>query len=82
MFVCVITLLAYGWPIQAVIAAFGLDERTVADWQDKAVVYAHAVHRHFLGTSPLDLQHVQADEIYGKTAGGRCWLAMALAVGL
>jgi hypothetical protein len=23
---------------------------------------------------------VQADEIYGKTVGGRCWLAMALAV--
>jgi transposase-like protein len=80
LFVCVVTLLAYGCPTQAVVAAFGLDERTVADWQDKAGGHAQAVHHHFLGTSPLDLQHVQADEIYGKTAGGRCWLAMALAV--
>lgn len=80
LFVCVVTLLAYGCPTQAIVAAFGLDERTVADWQDKAGGHAQRVHRHFLGTSPLDLQHVQADEIYGKTVGGRCWLAMALAV--
>src|SRR5512135_1720943 len=80
LFVCVVTLLAFGCPTQAVVAAFGLDERTVADWQDKAGGHAQAVHHHFLGTSPLDLQHVQADEIYGKTAGGRCWRAMALAV--
>src|SRR5215210_6246120 len=80
VFVCVVTLLAYGCPTQAIVAAFGLDERTVADWQDKAGHHAQGVHRHFLGTSPIDLQHVQADEIYGKTVGGRCWLAMALAV--
>jgi transposase-like protein/transposase len=80
LFVCVVTLLAYGCPTQAVVAAFGLDERTVADWQDKAGGHAQRVHRHFLGTSPFDLQHVQADEISGKTAGGRCWLAMAIAV--
>jgi transposase-like protein len=80
LFVCVVTLLAYGCPIQAVVAAFDLDERTVADWQAKAGEHAQAVHHHFLGTSPLDLQHVQADEIDGKTVGGRCWLAMALAV--
>jgi transposase-like protein len=79
-FVCVVTLLAYGCPTQAIVAAFGLDERTVAGWRAKAGGHAQAVHRHFLGASPLDLQHVQADEIYGKTAGGRCWLAMAIAV--
>jgi transposase-like protein len=78
--VCVVTLLAHGCPTQAVVAAFDLDERTVAAWQGKAGGHAQAVHHHFLGSSPLDLQHVQADEIYGKTAGGRCWLAMALAV--
>lgn len=79
-FLCVVTLLAYGCPTQAIVAAFGLDERTVAAWQDKAGGHAQVVHHHFLGTCPLDLRHVQADEIYGKTAGGRCWLAMALAV--
>ena len=80
LFVSVVTLLAYGCPTQAIVAAFGLDERTVADWQDKAGRHAQGVHLHFLSTSPLDLEHVQADEIYGKTVGGRCWLAMALAV--
>ena len=80
LFVRVVTLLAYGCPTQAIVAAFGLDERTVAAWQDKAGRHAQGVHLHFLGTSPVDLQHVQADEIYGKTVGGRCWLAMAIAV--
>ena len=80
LFVCVVTLLAYGCPTQAVVAAFGLDERTVAAWQDRAGAHAQAVHHHFLRTSVVDLQHVQADEICGKTAGGRCWLAMAMAV--
>jgi len=80
VFVCVVTLLAHGCPTQAIVAAFGLDERTVGAWQDKAGAHARAVHGHFLRTSVADLQHVQADEICGKIAGGRCWLAMALAV--
>jgi transposase-like protein len=80
VFVCVVTLLAYGCPTQAIVAAFGLDERTLAAWQDKAGHHARAVHHHFLNASVADLQHVQADEICGKTVGGYCWLAMALAV--
>ena len=31
--IAVVTLLAYGCPVQAIVAAFGLDERTVARWQ-------------------------------------------------
>jgi len=80
VFVCVVTLLAHGCPTQAIVAAFGLDERTVAAWQDKAGTHAQAVHHLFLRTSVVDLQHVHADEICGKTAGGRCWSAMAMAV--
>ena len=34
----VVTLLAYGCPIPAMVAAFELDERTVADWQRAAFV--------------------------------------------
>ncbi len=79
-FVTVVTLLAYGCPPQAVVAAFGLDERTVAAWQAKAGLHAQGVHRHFLAAAPPDLRHVQADEIRAKTASGCCWLAMALAV--
>jgi transposase-like protein len=80
VFVCAVTLLAYGCPIPAIVVAFGLDERTVAAWQDKAGVDARAVHHHFLRTGIVDLLHVQADEICGKIVAGRCWLAMALAV--
>ncbi len=32
----VVTLLAYGWPCQAIVVAFELDERTVMDWQHRA----------------------------------------------
>ena len=32
----VITLLAHGCPLQAIVVAFGLDERTVQSWQARA----------------------------------------------
>src|SRR6476469_4281134 len=32
----VVTLLAYGCPIQAIVQAFELDERTVASWRNRA----------------------------------------------
>ena len=32
----VLTLLCHGCPLQAIVAAFGLDERTVAAWQLRA----------------------------------------------
>jgi transposase-like protein len=80
LFVCVIALLTHGCPLPAVVAAFGLDERTVADWQHKAGAHGQSVHRHHLETKKLDLAHVQADELYAKRQGGRSWVAMAMAV--
>jgi transposase-like protein len=80
LLVCVVTLLAHGCPLPAVVAAFGLDERTVADWRDKAGSHCEAVHQRHLETKPLDLGHVQADELYAKRQGGRSWVAMAMAV--
>jgi transposase-like protein len=80
LFVCVITLLTHGCPLPAVVAAFALDERTVADWQAKAGSHCHNVHQHHLDTKKIDLQHVQADELYAKRQGGRSWVAMAMAV--
>lgn len=80
LFLCVITLLTHGCPLPAIVAAFGLDERTVADWQHKAGVHCSTVHQHHLDTNKLDLQHVQADELYAKRQGGRSWVAMAMAV--
>ena len=80
LFVTVITLLVHGCPLPAVVAAFDLDERTVASWQLKAGSHCQAVHQHHLESHKLDLQHVQADELYAKRQGGRSWVAMAMAV--
>ncbi len=74
-----ITLLAYGCPIPAIVAAFGLDERTVASWQRRAGEHCEKVHKHLV-QHPRDLGQVQADEIRIKHQGGIAWLAMAVAV--
>jgi transposase-like protein len=76
----VLTLLTHGCPLQAIVAAFGLDERTVAAWQAKAGAHAHRVHEHLVQAGRVDLQHVQADELWVKLVGRKVWLAMALAV--
>jgi transposase-like protein len=34
--VIVVTLLAHGCPVQAIVAAFGLDERTVLSWNERS----------------------------------------------
>ncbi len=36
VFTLVVTLLAHGCPLPAIVAAFGLDERTVAAWDQRA----------------------------------------------
>ena len=74
-----ITLLAYGCPIPAIVAAFGLDERTVASWQRRGGDHCQQVHEQLV-QQPRDLGQVQADEIRVKHQGGIAWLAMALQV--
>jgi transposase-like protein len=76
----VLTLLCHGCPVQAIVAAFGLDERTVAAWELRAGQHCQTVHQHLVARGRVDLGHVQADEIYVKRVGGRVWMAMALAV--
>ena len=71
LLVIVITLLTHGCPPQAIVAAFGLDERTIAAWHHKSGSHCQALHDHHLDTQPLVLQHVQADELYAKRVGGR-----------
>lgn len=78
--VIVITLLAYGCPVQAVVQAYGLDERTVADWRDRAGVHCEQVHQAVIATGQLDLEHVQADEIRVKGRGWVAWMGLALMV--
>lgn len=78
--VMVVTLLAYGCPVQAIIAAFGLDERTVADWQRRAGKQCEGVHGSFVQAGRVRLGQVQADELRVRVVGGVVWLAMALSV--
>src|SRR4051794_41675388 len=78
--VLVLTLLSHGCPTQAIVAAFGLDERTVARWLGSAGRHCQRVHEHLLEQGQLDLQHVQADELWVKQVGATVWMALALAV--
>ncbi len=57
-YVKVITLLAYGTPIQAIVHAFQIDERTVAKWRDRAGIHCEAVHKEKIERGPLDLIHI------------------------
>ncbi len=77
--VTVVTLLAYGCPVQAIVAAFALDERTVLAWQERAGAHCQQVHEHLV-QQPRALGQVQADELRVKKQGGIVWLAMALQV--
>ena len=74
----VIVLLAYGCPIQAIVKAFGLDERTVSDWHRRAGQHCQQVHEHLVENSQHDLQQVQADEIKVKIQKGVIWMALAI----
>ena len=75
---CAIVLLAYGCPIQAIVKAFLLDERTVRDWQKRAGQHCQQVHEHLVENSQHDLEQVQADEIKAKTQKGTLWMALAI----
>jgi transposase-like protein len=77
----VLTLLALGCPLQAIVAAFHLDERTVADWQRRAGAHCEMVHQHLVASQPRDLGQVQADEVRAKRQGRLAlWMAMAISV--
>ena len=76
----IVTLLAYGCPVQAIVAAFGLDERTIARWQRESGRQCQRVHEHLVQARGVLLAHVQADELRIRIVGGVLWLASALSV--
>ncbi|MBI3761905.1 MAG: hypothetical protein HY260_08620 [Chloroflexi bacterium] len=76
----VITWRAYGCPVQAMVKAFGLDERTVSAWHKRAGKHCQSVHEPLVENSQQDLQQVQADEIKVKTQTGTYWMALAMTV--
>jgi transposase-like protein len=75
----VVTLLAHGCPLQAIVVAFGSDERTVASWLARAGGQGQAVQEHVV-EQPRDLGQVHADAIRVKTQGSLVWMALAMMV--
>lgn len=80
LIVIVVTLLAYGCPVQAIVQAFGLDERTVAAWRDRAGEHCQQIHEAIVEQKHLDLVHVQADEIRVKGRHMVAWMGLAMMV--
>jgi transposase-like protein len=76
----VLTVRSHGCALQAIVAAFGVDERTVATWRRRAGQHGQQVHQHVVQQAQVDLQHVQADELWVKLVGRRVWMARAMAV--
>lgn len=76
----VVALLSHGCPVQAIVFAFGLDERTVVKWLHRAGKHCEQVQAHVV-QRPRDLGQVQADEIRAKTQSGVVWLALAIQTG-
>jgi IS1 family transposase len=80
LIVIVVTLLAFGCPVQAIVHAFALDERTVASWRDRAGKQCQRVHQAIVEQGRLDLVHVQADEIRVKARGLVAWMGLSLMI--
>ncbi len=78
--IIVVTRLSFGCPVQAIVQAYGLDERTVASWRDRAGSQCQRVHQAIIERGQLDLVHVQADEIRVKARSMVVWMGLAMMV--
>jgi len=76
--VIVVSLLSYGCPIQAIVHAYGLDERTVASWQRRAGKQCQRVHQAIVEQGQVETHQVQADEIRAKGRKMIAWMGMAI----
>ena len=76
----VIILLAYGCPTQAIVHAYGLDERTVAEWQKRAGKPCQQVNQAIVEQGKVEAHHVQADEIRVKGCKMIAWMGLAIDV--
>lgn len=78
--ILVITLLAWGCPLKAIVKAFGFSEKTVKAWWRRSGEHCRVVHAHVIGSRQLNLQQVQADELKVKGFGQTIWMALAMMV--
>ena len=80
LIIIVVTRLSYGCPIQAIVQTFGLDERTVAAWRDRAGQHGKQVHQALVQQGHLDLQQGPPDEIRVKGRALIAWMGLAIMV--
>ena len=73
----VVILLSSGCPKQAIVQAYGLDERTVAEWQQRAGKQCQQVHQAIVAQGKVQAHHVQADEIRAKGRKMGVWMGLA-----
>lgn len=78
--VVVVTLLAYGCPVPAIVAAFALEERTVVSWLSKAGSFVKTLQEQLVCQGQVQLHQVQADELCVKVQGKKVWVATAIEV--
>jgi len=78
--VMVLTLLAHGCPIPAIVAALFIDERTVSEWLKRAGVHGSQVQKEVVCNGCVELGQVQGDELCVNIQGDKVWVATALSV--
>jgi hypothetical protein len=76
--VIVVIGLSYGCPVQALVHAYGLDERTVAAWQKRAGKQCQQVHQAIVEQGKVQTHHLQADAIRAKGRKMVVWMGLAL----
>ena len=81
LIIVILKLLAYGCSISAIVFAFEIDERTVAEWHRKAGQHAKSVQESIVCNGEVELGQVQASELCIKKQGGKkIWMATAITV--
>lgn len=79
--VLIMTLLAHGCPPTAIVAAFFIDERSVATWHKKAGQHGKGIQAEVVCNGQVELGQVQADELcVNAQSGKKVWVATAMSV--
>lgn len=73
----VVGLSAFGCPIQAIVFAYGIDERTVMAWLQESGEHCKRVHEEQI-LKPKELKHVQSDEMHVKGFKKKFWMAFSI----
>ncbi len=76
----VLTLLAHGCPVPAMVAAFFIDERTIRAWHSRAGQHGEQVQDRVVCNGQVELGQVQNDELCVNTQHGKVWMATAMSV--